>query len=94
MEKQEMYKSVIIREYLWNCGDGGDIMDAFYEFAESNNDDADIDDYWYIVKLIDDYCEDIMEEFDSITHLMGETDFSQYIDEYEEKIEKRLKEIM
>jgi hypothetical protein len=93
MEKQEMYKSVIIREYLWNCGDGGDIMDAFYEFAESNNDDVDIDDYWYIVELIDDFCVDIITEFNGISHLMSEIDFFPYIDKYEEKIEERLENL-
>ena len=90
MEKQEMYKSLIIREYLWNSGDGGDIMDTFYEFAEDNGDYVDIEDYWYIVEFIDTYCVDIIREFDEISHLMCETDFSPYIDEYEIKIEKRM----
>jgi hypothetical protein len=91
METQEMYKTVIIREYLWNCGDGGGIIDTFYEIAETNGDDVNIEDYWYIVEFIDDFCVDIIREFDDISHLMSEIDFSSYIDDYEGKIEKRIK---
>ena len=72
----------MIREYLWNSGDAGEMIDAFYHFAE--DDDVDFDDYYYIIELIDEKVpSQLIEEFDSY----GD-ERENYIDLYENKIEK------
>jgi hypothetical protein len=85
---KENLKSLTIREYLWNCGDIDDIIGVYEEVTDTDVDD----DFFTIIDLIDEYCEDIIKEFNGISHLMSEIDFFPYIDEYEEKIEKRLEE--
>jgi tRNA(Ser,Leu) C12 N-acetylase TAN1 len=78
---KQYYQTVIIREYLWSCGDGDEIMEGFYRVAE---DDVDFDDYNYIITLIDDYVPyELIQQFDSLGDMRA-----QFIDEYEEKIIK------
>ena len=76
-------ESLMIREYLWNAGDGDGIIDGFYDFIESNDMEENSDDYWYVVELIDRYVsQELIDEFLSFD------DPSLHIDEYEIKIEK------
>jgi hypothetical protein len=82
---KQYYQTVIIREYLWSCGDGGEIMEGFYRVAE---DDVDFDDYYYVITLIDDHVPyELIEQFDSLGDKRA-----QFIDEYEEKIIKIINE--
>jgi hypothetical protein len=85
---KKYYQTVIIREYLWSCGDGGEIMEGFYRIAEEHKDDVDFDDYYYVITLIDDLVPyELIEQFDSL----GDSR-AQFIDEYEEKIIKIINE--
>ncbi len=70
----------MIREYLWNAGDGEQIMDAFYHFVDE--DDVEFDDYYYIIDLIDKKVPvELIEEFDALGDYR-----ENHIDLYEEKI--------
>ena len=86
MKNTKQYdQTVIIREYLWSCGDGEEIIDGFYH---SVDDEVDFDDYYYVIQLIDDYVpQELIERFDSL----GDNR-AQFIDEYEEKIIKIINE--
>jgi hypothetical protein len=76
---KQYYQTVIIREYLWSCGDGAEIMEGFYRVAE---DDVDFDDYYYVITLIDDHVpHELIEQFDSLGDKRA-----QFIDEYEQKV--------
>ena len=95
---KEIYESFIIREYLLNDGDGGEIMECWDWFGCGENNEemisrgyaerVDIDDYWYVVNFIDDYCGDLIKEFQTFDISMDQC----CVDEYEIKIHKRLKE--
>jgi hypothetical protein len=83
---KQYYQTVIIREYLWSCGDGEEIIDGFYRSVEG--DEVDFDDYYYVITLIDDHVPyELIEQFDSL----GDSR-AQFIDEYEEKIIKIINE--
>ena len=82
MAKQETYKSVIIREYLWNCGDVQEMREAFNHFAEMNEDDVDFNDYVQVIWMIEKFVPNkLIKRFDSL----GDKK-EKFIDEYEEKI--------
>jgi hypothetical protein len=87
---KENLKSLTIREYLWGCGDIDTAIDVYEEMTDTDVDDNFLD----IIDFIEDNCKDIMDDFYDICDLMSEIDFSSYIDEYEEKIEKRMEDFL
>ena len=70
----------MIREYLWNCGDGEQMIDAFYHFVDE--DGVEFDDYFYMIDLMDEKVPvKFIEEFDALG------DYRQdHIDSYEKKL--------
>ena len=74
-------KSLVIREFLWNSGNIDDIFDAIYHF---DGEEVNEDEYMPMIFLLIDYVpKKLLKEFDNL----GDNR-EKHIDEYEEKIIK------
>ena len=73
-------KSLVIREFLWNSGNIDDIFDAIYHF---DGEEVNEDEYMPMIFLLIDYVpKKLLKEFDNFDNR------EKHIDEYEEKIIK------
>jgi hypothetical protein len=83
---KQFYQSIIIREYLWNCGDIDDIKEGFE--MRVNTDNINFQDYEYVITLIEDFIPaELINSFAELGHKGNH-----FIDEYEEKINTILNE--
>jgi hypothetical protein len=83
MRNTTFLESLMIREYLWNSGDGDGIIDGFYHYTSSNDMKENVDDYWYVIELIDNYVPSVL--IDVFSNMENQEDC---IDLFEKKIEE------